>query len=42
MVSSSRSSDKIPAEKVPDYDRESEVKSFDDTKLGVKGLVDSC
>ena len=41
MVSSSRSSDKIPAEKVPDYDRESEVKSFDDTKLGVKGLVDS-
>ena len=41
MVSSSRSSDKIPAEKVSDYDRESEVKSFDDTKLGVKGLVDA-
>ncbi|KAB2092617.1 hypothetical protein ES319_A02G042000v1 [Gossypium barbadense] len=25
----------------PDYDRESEVKAFDDTKAGVKGIVDS-
>ncbi|KAH7857297.1 hypothetical protein Vadar_011021 [Vaccinium darrowii] len=25
----------------PNYDRESELKAFDDTKLGVKGLVDS-
>lgn len=25
----------------PDYDRESEIKAFDDTKDGVKGLVDA-
>ncbi|XP_034686198.1 1-aminocyclopropane-1-carboxylate oxidase homolog 1-like [Vitis riparia] len=39
MVSSS--SDEIQAGKVFDYDRKSELKSFDDSKLGVKGLLDA-
>ncbi|KAL6344236.1 hypothetical protein AAG906_035461 [Vitis piasezkii] len=39
MVSSS--SDEIQAGKVSDYDRKSELKSFDDSKLGVKGLLDA-
>ena len=28
-------------DEVPDYDRASELKAFDDTKAGVKGLVDA-
>jgi hypothetical protein len=31
----------VPATLKPDYDRASELKAFDDTKLGVKGLVDA-
>ncbi|KAG9441510.1 hypothetical protein H6P81_017364 [Aristolochia fimbriata] len=31
----------IPAEASPGYDRLKEIKSFDETKLGVKGLVDA-
>ncbi|EOY05988.1 2-oxoglutarate (2OG) and Fe(II)-dependent oxygenase superfamily protein, putative [Theobroma cacao] len=31
----------VHADTNPDYDRQSEVKAFDDTKAGVKGLVDS-
>ncbi|XP_034686197.1 1-aminocyclopropane-1-carboxylate oxidase homolog 1-like [Vitis riparia] len=37
----SGSSDEILAGKVSDYDRKSELKSFDDSKLGVKGLLDA-
>ncbi|KAE8022553.1 hypothetical protein FH972_008343 [Carpinus fangiana] len=33
--------DEVPATLTPDYDRASELKAFDDTKLGVKGLVDA-
>ncbi|XP_062168595.1 1-aminocyclopropane-1-carboxylate oxidase homolog 1-like isoform X2 [Alnus glutinosa] len=33
--------DDVPATLKPDYDRASELKAFDDTKLGVKGLVDA-
>ncbi|XWS08814.1 hypothetical protein CRYUN_Cryun40dG0032900 [Craigia yunnanensis] len=31
----------VQAVNIPDYDRQGEVKAFDDTKAGVKGLVDS-
>jgi hypothetical protein len=33
--------DEVPATLKPDYNRASELKAFDDTKLGVKGLVDA-
>jgi hypothetical protein len=39
MVVTSR--DEAPATLKPVYDRASELKAFDDTKLGVKGLVDA-
>jgi hypothetical protein len=39
MVATGR--DEVPATLKPDYDRASELKAFDDTKLGVKGLVDA-
>jgi hypothetical protein len=39
MVVTSR--DEVPATLKPDYNRASELKAFDDTKLGVKGLVDA-
>ncbi|KAE8022555.1 hypothetical protein FH972_008345 [Carpinus fangiana] len=39
MVVTSR--DEAPATLKPAYDRASELKAFDDTKLGVKGLVDA-
>jgi hypothetical protein len=35
------SRDEVPATLTPDYDRASELKAFDETKLGVKGLVDA-
>jgi hypothetical protein len=35
------SRDEAPATLKPEYDRASELKAFDDTKLGVKGLVDA-
>ncbi|GMY27185.1 1-aminocyclopropane-1-carboxylate oxidase homolog 1-like [Fagus crenata] len=35
------SSDEVSASHKPDYDRASELKAFDDTKAGVKGLVDA-
>ncbi|KAE8022554.1 hypothetical protein FH972_008344 [Carpinus fangiana] len=35
------SRDEVLATLTPDYDRASELKAFDDTKLGVKGLVDA-
>ncbi|GKU85778.1 hypothetical protein SLEP1_g401 [Rubroshorea leprosula] len=31
----------LPPEPLPDYDRTKELKAFDDTKAGVKGLVDA-
>ena len=37
----SSNSDKIPSGKVSDYDRKTELKFFDDSKLGVKGLLDA-
>ena len=33
-------SDKIPVGKLSDYDRKTKLKFFDDSKLGVKGLLD--
>ncbi|XP_059435022.1 1-aminocyclopropane-1-carboxylate oxidase homolog 1-like [Corylus avellana] len=39
MVVTSR--DEVPATLKPEYNRASELKAFDDTKLGVKGLVDA-
>ncbi len=39
MVVTSR--DEVSASHKPDYDRASELKAFDDTKAGVKGLVDA-
>ncbi|KAJ7954740.1 1-aminocyclopropane-1-carboxylate oxidase-like 1-like [Quillaja saponaria] len=33
--------DEVSVTLKPDYDRERELKAFDDTKLGVKGLVDA-
>ena len=39
MVITSR--DEVSASHKPDYDRASELKAFDDTKAGVKGLVDA-
>ncbi|KAB1219161.1 hypothetical protein CJ030_MR3G008361 [Morella rubra] len=35
------SKDEVPAALKPDYDRTSELKAFDETKAGVKGLVDA-
>ena len=39
MVVTSR--DEVSTSHKPDYDRASELKAFDDTKAGVKGLVDA-
>ncbi|XP_059448773.1 1-aminocyclopropane-1-carboxylate oxidase homolog 1-like [Corylus avellana] len=41
MVATGTSRNEVPATLKPDYDRASELKAFDDTKLGVKGLVDA-
>lgn len=41
MVPSNSSMTTIEATSEPNYDRQSELKAFDDTKAGVKGLVDA-